>query len=102
MAVEHWNDEIDGPLSATAMQKKLESGGYTVSRYIYPPGTRFPDHTHEMDKIDGVLAGRFRMTMNGESMILEAGDCLFVPKGVVHSAEVVGSDPVDSLDAIAG
>jgi len=83
------------------MREKLESRGYSVSRYLYPPGTWFPDHTHGMDKIDGVLAGRFRMTMNGESVILEAGDCLFVPQGAVHSAEVVGSDPVVSLDAIA-
>jgi len=101
MAVEHWDDKADGPLTEATMREKLESRGYSVSRYIYPPGTWFPDHTHGMDKIDGVLAGRFRMTMNGESVILEAGDCLFVPNGVVHSAEVVGSDPVVSLDAIS-
>jgi len=83
------------------MRDRLESQGYSVSRYIYPPGTWFPNHTHGMDKIDGVLSGRFRMTMNGRVVILEAGDCLFVPKGAVHSAEVVGSDPVVSLDAIS-
>lgn len=101
MEVEHWDDKADGPLTEAGMREKLESRGYSVSRYLYPPGTWFPDHTHGMDKIDGVLAGRFRMTMNGESVILEAGDCLFVPQGAVHSAEVVGSDPVVSLDAIA-
>ncbi len=82
------------------MRRKLERRGYAVSRYVYPPGTVFPPHTHGVDKIDGVLAGRFRMTMQGESVVLEAGDCLAVPRGVVHSAEVVGSEPVVSLDAI--
>jgi len=100
MTVEHWNPETDGVLNETAMQRKLEARGYAVTRYVYPPGTYFPDHTHGVDKIDGVLAGRFRMTMGKTSVILEAGDCLFVPRSAVHSAEVVGSEPVVSLDAV--
>jgi mannose-6-phosphate isomerase-like protein (cupin superfamily) len=52
------------------------------------------------DKMDAVLSGRFRMTMEGQEVILEKGDCLAVPRGTVHSAEVVGQEPVVSLDAI--
>ncbi len=100
MQVEHWNQENDGPLSEQTMQIKLEQRGYHVTRYVYPPGTYFPEHTHNVDKIDGVLSGQFRMTMGGQSTILQAGDCLAVPKGAVHSAEVVGAEPVISLDAI--
>jgi mannose-6-phosphate isomerase-like protein (cupin superfamily) len=53
-----------------------------------------------VDKIDGVLSGRFRMTMQGQALVLTAGDCLAVAKGEVHSAEVVGDEPVISLDAV--
>jgi mannose-6-phosphate isomerase-like protein (cupin superfamily) len=53
-----------------------------------------------MDKIDGVLSGRFRLSMSGETVVLEAGDCLAVPKGSVHNAEVVGMEAVISLDAV--
>lgn len=97
--VEHWDRNADGPLTEAAMRRKLEARGYRVACYMYPPGTSFPDHTHETDKIDGVLAGRFRMTMGGQSFVLEAGDCLSVPRGAVYSAEVVGDEPVVSLDA---
>lgn len=100
MAVEHWDDEVDGPFSEAALRRKLEARGYSVSRYVYSPGTYFPDHTHGVDKIDGVVSGRFRMTMGGAALILEAGDCLAVPSGAVHSAEVVGDEPVVSLDAV--
>jgi quercetin dioxygenase-like cupin family protein len=100
MPVEHWNPQADGPLGEAALRRKLEARGYAVTRYHYPPGTYFPDHAHGVDKIDAVLSGRFRMTMNGQSVVLEAGDCLAVPRGVVHSAEVVGNDPVVSLDAV--
>ena len=100
MGTEKWNKENDGPLSEQAMRRKLEAQGYQASRYVYPPGTVFPEHTHEIDKIDAVLAGRFRMTIEGVSIVLEAGDWLVVPSGEVHSAEVVGDVPVVSLDAV--
>jgi len=100
MALEHWNEEQEGTLTEAAMRRKLEERGYVVSRYIYPPGTSFPPHTHGIDKIDGVLAGRFKLEMNGQGVILEAGDLLAVPKGEIHSAEVIGNESVISLDAV--
>ena len=100
MQIEHWDEIRDGVLSENNMRRKLRGRGYTVSRYVYPPGTFFPEHEHAVDKIDGVLSGRFRLTLQGREVILEAGDCLRVPRGALHSAEVVGSDPVISLDAV--
>lgn len=100
MQLVHWDETKDGPLSEAAMRSKLEDMGYKVCRYVYPAGTHFPPHTHTVDKIDGVLAGRFRMTMGGKSVVLKEGDMLVVPAGTVHEAEVVGDEPVVSLDAV--
>ncbi len=99
MQVERWDEARWGPLSEAAMRRKLEGDGYTVSRYTYPPGTFFPDHQHPMDKVDTVLRGRFRIRMQGFDVILEPGDMIAVPANTVHSAEVVGDEPVASLDA---
>jgi quercetin dioxygenase-like cupin family protein len=95
-----WNEAEDGVLSLDALREKLMRFGCTVDLYTYPPGTRFTPHTHGVDKIDAVLAGRFKLTMQGETVILETGDMLPVPKGVSHSAEVIGDEPVISLDGI--
>lgn len=100
MAVHRWIEAEDGPLSERAMRAKLAAMGFEATRYTYPPGTYFGPHTHEVDKIDGVLGGRFRMTTPEGEVILEAGDLLEVPRGTLHSAEVVGDEPVISLDAI--
>ena len=94
-----WDAKRDGPFSEAALRRMIAAQGYRVSRYVYPPGTRFDDHAHAVDKIDAVVSGRFRMTMGGKSVVLEAGDSLAVPRGVVHSAEVVGEEEVVSLDA---
>ncbi len=99
MTVEHWDEREDGPLCENNLRRKLERRGYMVNRFTYPPGTFFADHFHNSDKIDAVLSGRFKMNMNGESVLLEAGDCLEVPRGTVHSAGVVGNQSVVSLDA---
>lgn len=53
-AIEPWNRERNGPLSEAALRRMLEARGYKVSRYVYPPGTVFPEHSHGVDKIDAV------------------------------------------------
>ena len=100
MQIDHWDESRDGVLNEANMSDKLEDQGYSVSRYGYPPGTFFPEHEHAVDKIIGVLAGRLRITLRGAEAILEPGDCLSVRRGAMHSAEVVGDEPVISLDAM--
>jgi mannose-6-phosphate isomerase-like protein (cupin superfamily) len=57
-------------------------------------------HAHAADKIDAVVSGHFRITMGAEEALLGAGDAVYVPGGVKHSAEVVGEEAVASLDAV--
>jgi quercetin dioxygenase-like cupin family protein len=98
MQVDHWDESRDGPLTESALRRKLESLGYRVSRWVYPPGTIFDFHSHAYDKMDAVVSGRFRMTMRDETVVLGPGDALHVPAGAFHRAEVVGSESVVSLD----
>ena len=102
MQVERWDAERDGALSEAALRAKLEARGYRVARWVYPPGTVFPEHSHGIDKIDAVLCGRFAMTRAEGGVVLEAGDMLAVPRGTVHRAEVLGDQAVVSLDATRG
>jgi quercetin dioxygenase-like cupin family protein len=100
VAISRWNTVLDGPLSEMALRRKLESLGYSVARYVYPPGTTFPDHTHGVDKIDAVVSGRFRLVIGGHVAVLGPGDWVEVPRGVTHNAVVIGDEPVVSLDAV--
>jgi quercetin dioxygenase-like cupin family protein len=95
-----WDPVRDGPLTETALRQKLEAMAYTVHRYVYSPGTFFPDHTHSSDKIDAVLSGRFRVVLQDLVVILGPGEWVAVPAGVVHCAEVLGNEPVVSLDGV--
>ena len=100
MAVRRWNQSVDGPFTEAALRDKLEAMGYRVARYVYEPGTVFPDHTHGIDKVDAVVSGRFRLVVSGHLAVLGPGDWVAVPRGSVHSAAVMGDEPVVSLDAV--
>jgi quercetin dioxygenase-like cupin family protein len=92
-------DPAWGPRSETAMRQRLLGAGYSVARYQYLPGTCFPAHSHEVCKRDAVLTGRLKISWSGGSIVLGPGDMIEIPPGAVHSAEVVGSETVLSLDA---
>jgi quercetin dioxygenase-like cupin family protein len=100
VAVRRWNEAVDGPPSESAVRAKLEALGYRVARYTYEAGTVFPDHTHGVDKIDAVISGRFRLVVGGHLHMLGPGDWIEVPRGAVHNASVIGTEPVASLDAV--
>ena len=100
MSVRRWNSSVDGPLTESALRAKLESLGYCVGRYVYQAGMVFPDHTHGVEKIDAVVSGRFRLVVRGHLAVLGPGDWVTVPEGAVHSAAVIGDEPVVSLDGV--
>ena len=100
MELEKWDEKRWGKLTEANMRRKLEFQGYAVTRYVYPSRTIFPNHRHSVDKKDAVVAGKFMIEADGHSFLLEAGDMLAVPSGIVHNAKVIGSDPVVSLDAV--
>jgi quercetin dioxygenase-like cupin family protein len=102
MQIEHWHPSDDGPLDESALKRKIERRGYRVRRYVYSPGAFFPEHDHAEDKIDAVVSGCLRITMQRQECLLEAGDLLVIPKHVEHTAEVVGDEPVVCLDGVRG
>jgi len=55
------------------------------------PGKTAPNHKHPGEEIIYVIEGTIEYRLEGRSPVtLKAGDVLFVPTGVVHSAANVG------------
>ncbi len=88
----------EGPPTEKRLMRAMELEGYDVLVYTYRAGTVFPEHEHARGKCDAVVTGVLRVTVGGESFDLGAGDRIYLPAGARHSAEVVGSDTVVSLD----
>ncbi len=100
MKIKTWNTDIPGQSTEQTISSYLNDLGYNVTKYVYPPGAIFPPHSHNIDKIDVVLSGSLEMTLQGETIVLISMQYLEIPRGEVHSARVVGDEPVVSLDAV--
>ena len=56
------------------------------------PGTIAPRHSHPGEEIIYVLEGTWEYTLDDKPpVIVKAGEVLFIPAGVVHSARIVGT-----------
>ena len=47
------------------------------------------EHAHDFDEYVVCVHGRYTVPMNGDVVILNPGDELFIPRGVVHGGESV-------------
>ena len=101
MRIERWDSRRDGPLSQTALQQKLEARGYKVCTLTYPGGTVVAAQADLGERVQAVVTGLLKVTIDGESAILTAGDLVFVPRGAVLRLEVVGPSAALCLEGVA-
>ena len=98
--LERWDPESEGQFSAEGLLQKLAVWGYEAQPRTLKPGEYHPDRRIQVDMVDAIVQGKLRITLEGESRTLTPGDCLFLPKGVVTSIEVLGDRPVVCLEAL--
>ena len=77
-----------------ALRHDLDVSGREVIqvRVDFAPGVAFPRHSHPGAEIAYVLEGTLEYQVDGKSPVtLKAGEALFIPAGVIHTAKNVGS-----------
>lgn len=100
MRIDRWDPRRDGPVTEAALRQKVAAHGYEVSTFAWPAGTVVPARTQDEERVDAVLAGIVKITLDGESAILTAGDMVYVPRGAIRRVEVVGSNTAHCIDAV--
>jgi quercetin dioxygenase-like cupin family protein len=100
LRIDRWDPRRDGPVTEAALRHKVEAYGYQVSTLAWPAGTVVPAQAQDRERVDAVVTGIVKVTLDGESAILTAGDMVYVPRGAVRRVEVVGAATAHCLDAI--
>jgi mannose-6-phosphate isomerase-like protein (cupin superfamily) len=73
------------PVTMAVVAPDWASRGYSCDEFRDPPGREWKDFVHDTNEVVTVVDGRLRVTMGGQSMVLEPGDELLIPCGTVHS-----------------
>ncbi|MBX5149842.1 cupin domain-containing protein [Rhizobium lentis] len=89
------------PIERTDLIKNdIDVPGHEVVqvRVDIAPGVLAPNHSHPGEEVAFVLEGTLEYRLEGrEPVTLRAGQSLFIPSGVVHSARNVGSGKASEL-----
>jgi quercetin dioxygenase-like cupin family protein len=66
--------------------------------FTLQPGGHIPAHRHDaIEHEQVVLEGEMVLTLDGHAHRVGAGDCVYIPPGVVHAYDNRGSGPVRFL-----
>ena len=61
----------------------------TLAHWQIEAGAQLPPHDHPHEQITYVLEGRFEMTLDGETRVLEPGAVAVIPGGVPHGGRAL-------------
>ena len=91
--VEKWKRE-NAP-KAEELQSEMEREGYRVFQWSDGVGRTYGDHSHGEDQSHWIISGSLELTVEGfGKVVLEPGDRDFMPANTIHSARVIGDEPV--------
>jgi quercetin dioxygenase-like cupin family protein len=100
MRIDRWDPRREGPVTESALRQKVEAHGYQVCSFAWPAGTVVPAQSQDKERVEAVVTGILKITLDGESAILTAGDMVYVPRGAVRRIEVVGSTTAHCINAV--
>lgn len=94
LKVERWDTQRDGPLNDQSLMQKLLVWGYDTSKLLMRPGTKVEPELVADEKVLAISSGELKIEVEGHTMLVKPGDCVFIPQGVELAIEVVGERQV--------
>ena len=69
-----------------------------ITFFEFEPGAVIPSHKHPHEQITYIIEGEIEFALEGQSMVLKAGDGVVVKSNQEHSAKVLDR-PAKAVDA---
>lgn len=70
----------------------LEVEGLSPVEELFPSQTLIKDHRHPFDEVMVVAHGQMLLDINGNKLLLRAGDRILIPSNTKHSIRVEGDE----------
>ena len=69
--------------------KFIHSEKMTQAFWEFEANVEIPEHSHSHEQISNVLEGKFELTVDGETFLLEPGVVIIIPSNAVHSGRSI-------------
>ena len=99
MRIERWDVRRDGALTDAALLHKLQALGYEPVRRAYPSGAMAAVTIDDGVRVEAVISGLIKVTIDEEPAILTSGDIVFIPPRAARRIEVVGTTSAFCFEA---
>jgi mannose-6-phosphate isomerase-like protein (cupin superfamily) len=73
------------PVDRAAVAAEWRGRGYSCGTFVDPPGQCWEDFVHDCNELVAVVEGRLEMEVSGQTVTMEPGDEIFIPRGALHS-----------------
>lgn len=94
--VERWNEDFS-PDSAK-LKQIMQTEGFSVFEWTDGANAVYGTHKHSEDQSHWIISGELELTVENVGIfVLKSGDRDFMPANTVHSARVLGENPVTYL-----
>jgi quercetin dioxygenase-like cupin family protein len=74
-----------------------EGPNFALRKFSMEPGGGMPLHTNRVEHEQYVLRGRARVVIGDEVLEVKKDDAIFIPAGVPHSYDALGSEAFEFL-----
>lgn len=75
------------PLNREEVAQFWSQKGYSCDMFIDPPGREWNDYVHSTNELVTVVEGKLLMIIDGEEVLAEPGDEVYIPKKACHSVK---------------
>lgn len=96
MNIHSW-DKIPLDVLSSTISRKLVTGERTMmARVFLKKGAFVPEHSHDNEQITFIMSGALEFQIDGQTIVLRAGDVMVIPSNMPHSARAL--EDTDDMD----
>jgi len=89
------------PADGVEISYLIEGERMSAQAFELEPGAAVPEHDHPNEQLGVILEGELTFHVNGDELVIGAGEAFRIPGGEPHAAENAGETVVRGVDVFA-
>jgi quercetin dioxygenase-like cupin family protein len=89
MVRHRWSDIPTESITPEIDRKFITADRVTLAHFQLKKGGVVPPHAHEQEQLSHVITGALRFVVNGQEMLVSAGEVIQIPSWLEHEVQVV-------------